>query len=215
MFVTHEAQGTLCTVVQHFHLSFALNVLDSVLVFGAPSILLTILNLAIVWRLLKDRRHAQKDLGSSHKNGDSQTRKITILLIAVPCVFVLLNLPNYVIRCRNYVMVAIGAPPPTVTDMISNQIAGMLYFTSYAIDFYLYAFSSSHFRGATLSMLKRRVLGAKENTLFTLLSRSSLSKGNKKSENPAQLLDVKKRTPRHCQSLLTTPENLELLCRNA
>ncbi|RZF47580.1 hypothetical protein LSTR_LSTR012202 [Laodelphax striatellus] len=105
----------------------------------------------------------------NRKRSPSSSAKVTEMLLVVSTVFIVLNLPSYIVRIWIY------ASPPNNNEHNNWQIILQHYFlvlfnTNYGINFVLYCVSGQNFRRALLSLFCRRGRRLTENTTVTVLS---------------------------------------------
>nr|BAO01068.1 neuropeptide GPCR A18 [Nilaparvata lugens] len=103
------------------------------------------------------------------KRSPSSSAKVTEMLLVVSTVFIVLNLPSYVVRIWIY------ASPPSHNEHNNWQIILQHYFlvlfnTNFGINFVLYCVSGQNFRRALVSLFCRRSRRLTENTTVTVLS---------------------------------------------
>ncbi|XP_020282382.1 thyrotropin-releasing hormone receptor-like [Pseudomyrmex gracilis] len=95
-------------------------------------------------------RSSSRNLGSTRFNQES----ITKMLVLISTVFILLNLPSYVIRlCVFFFTLARKDTPETLWCL--QQFFMLLYYTNFSINFLLYAMCGITFRRCLEQMLRR------------------------------------------------------------
>ncbi|XP_063702362.1 galanin-like G-protein coupled receptor npr-9 [Culicoides brevitarsis] len=98
--------------------------------------------------------------GRSHRSNSatSSQMKVTKMLLLVSSVFVLLNLPSYLVRVMAYIETEPSETQSASKITIILQYYCWLFFiTNFGINFVLYCMSGQNFRKAVISMFSKRI----------------------------------------------------------
>ena len=71
------------------------------------------------------------------------------MLIVVSAVFVALNLPSYALRLHRIILVDIERRAPSQTEERMRELFEFLYYTNFAINFFIYSLCMRTFREST------------------------------------------------------------------
>ncbi|XP_049511358.1 pyrokinin-1 receptor [Dermacentor silvarum] len=194
---------------------YYLNILDTVLTFIVPFLLITIMNSMIAraiylfyarykqQRCMSECQMDCKDFTAStasRRNGDSVVTKdgaitatsgggiahatqisVTRMLLLVSTVFMLLNLPSYVMRIYVFLL-SLGhseLPDPEHNSLpyVLQRYFMLLYYTNFAINFVLYNASSRMFRVTLCEYMQGRWMALRESMagIRSSIGRSSTS----------------------------------------
>ncbi|XP_076242299.1 nociceptin receptor-like [Calliopsis andreniformis] len=141
------------------------NVIDTVLTFAIPFTVIIIMNVLIakaVYRHIEIRKsltHEPRDMKErthvqSMRNNMSQT-KTTKMLLVVSSVFLLFNLPAYVLRIHAFLHFQEEKAAPRSVEL-AQQICNLLFNTNFGINFILYCATGQNFRRAIRCMCVKR-----------------------------------------------------------
>lgn len=167
------AKGSCNVIDGKFQTALVFNVIDSVVVLIIPFLLISGFNAAIVHRLWTDscgdgpehrygpQQQCTKTDGITLKNQRIRRRnqkKITKTLLIISTVFVAMNLPSYVVRMKNLVLI-IRDPNTAFTgvDLLAEHLSNLMVYATFSINFIVYSLSSHHFRSIAKSFLVRRL----------------------------------------------------------
>ncbi|KAL3283672.1 hypothetical protein HHI36_006810 [Cryptolaemus montrouzieri] len=79
----------------------------------------------------------------------------TRILLILSTVFIVLNSPIYLIYLYNFFVLALFGKPMTEILYCAQQIALLLYFTSYSMNFFIHTMEGSKFRRNLCKLFKR------------------------------------------------------------
>nr|XP_012224279.1 PREDICTED: putative G-protein coupled receptor F59B2.13 [Linepithema humile] len=148
--------------------SLILRIMDMIIMFALPLIMILIFNTLIVWNIYK-QNHIQKDLfiesGTFREriqiaSNETQT-KITKMLILISSTFICLNTPVYICWFINDYHIS---NKPIWLD-VAWHISDLLWMMNYGINFVLYCASGHNFRRALIRMFTRRQDTGRNNNL--------------------------------------------------
>lgn len=129
--------------------------IDTVLTLILPSILLTFLIIAIIINILQTHKKrksftAKSHLRSVHKlkrHNASPITTVTKMLLAVSLTFFLLNVPSHTIRIKFLISAFVrGTMIISSTEAAIQELAQLLYYSSMAINFFIYLSFGKNFR---------------------------------------------------------------------
>uniref|UniRef100_A0A914XB15 G-protein coupled receptors family 1 profile domain-containing protein n=1 Tax=Plectus sambesii TaxID=2011161 RepID=A0A914XB15_9BILA len=164
----------VCDILpNYFTHGLALNVADTVMVFLLPLLVNLIANGSVFVRLWKGRspvtrlivRNTQSSLRRHMKTDHvaRQRHQLTKILIIVPMVFLALNLPSYVLRIYHFIIMFTGhvegleeAEPLSPLAAAISEIALLLNYTNFGINFIVYCLASRSFRMTPSKLLRGR-----------------------------------------------------------
>ncbi|XP_049857927.1 somatostatin receptor type 4-like [Schistocerca gregaria] len=176
-----------------------LNEVDTFASMVLPFTAIAALNAAIcatVWRLARVRlsmtRGRRRSSSLAHQppprasTADSSQTKVTKMLLVVSSVFLVLNLPSYVLRIIAF------SQSPELTDSTGwllaalQHVANPLFYTNFGINFALYCASGQNFRRALAAMccprlLRRRRPDSTQGTVSEFYLRPSGSGGRRRT----------------------------------
>ncbi len=90
---------------------------------------------------------SNKVYSTRSKLGSSNQMKATRMLLIVSTVFLVCNLPTHVARCYAFIMNMIDDSfQPTRNFILCQKLFNFLYYINFAVNFFLYSFSSRNFR---------------------------------------------------------------------
>ncbi|XP_055686865.1 cysteinyl leukotriene receptor 1 isoform X2 [Lutzomyia longipalpis] len=92
--------------------------------------------------------HQQRS--TKQRVANSSQIKVTKMLLMVSTVFVILNLPSYVMRVRAYIETS-----PSKTTIVIQYYCWLFFITNFGINFALYCVSGQNFRKALVGMFRR------------------------------------------------------------
>ncbi len=96
------------------------------------------------------------------KSAQQRHIKSTKMLLIISSVFLLMNLPTHVVRIRQLVLQMKQSYKPTANDEAFRDFAYLVYYTNFAINFFLYSLCGENFRRCVkkyLLMWKNKVFG--------------------------------------------------------
>ena len=157
----------LCTPMRRYEsVVEVLMYVDTILTFIVPIIAIVTMNIIIMHQITQFSRRRQKAINvRSHggsiphsPHGMSSQIRITKSILLISSVYLLINLPSYVVRIRVLIRDFFKSDyDGDVNDYVSQQLSQFLYYLSYAINFFLYSVSSTKFREA-FQRLWRKVI---------------------------------------------------------
>uniref|UniRef100_A0A336LWA2 CSON006534 protein n=1 Tax=Culicoides sonorensis TaxID=179676 RepID=A0A336LWA2_CULSO len=97
--------------------------------------------------------------GRCHRTGSatSSQMKVTKMLLLVSSVFVLLNLPSYLMRVMAYIETEPETQSPSKITIILQYYCWLFFITNFGINFVLYCLCGQNFRKAVISMFSKRI----------------------------------------------------------
>ncbi|XP_076623116.1 cysteinyl leukotriene receptor 2-like [Colletes latitarsis] len=141
------------------------NVIDTVLTFAIPFVVIVILNVLIaraIYRHIKIRKSLtiepqiakeRQPCAQNPRNNLAQT-KITKMLLVVSSVFLCFNLPAYVLRIHAFLHFQESNAPRYVE--LAQQVSNLLFNTNFGINFILYCATGQNFRRAIRCIFLKR-----------------------------------------------------------
>ncbi|KFD60929.1 hypothetical protein M514_09953 [Trichuris suis] len=174
-------RGFCDTKESYYHTAMILNWLDTLMSFILPALVIITCNVAICVRLFSRRDifaalrggvpeclhsgvqgSVQAPLMRCHnapRRRQTQELKITQSLVALSFIFVALNVPSYALRLRDYILVATDPihQKQNLLDIVLENVFNLIYYSNYAINFFLYCLTSQNFRNTAIGLWKKKV----------------------------------------------------------
>ena len=98
---------------------------------------------------MSERHYAQQNIRQCRAQ-----IKVTKMLMVVSSVFLLTNIPSYVIRFRVFILTFVeGDPETSHFDLLVQKMFQFLYYSNFAINFLLYSAANRKFRTAFMRMM--------------------------------------------------------------
>lgn len=157
-------------LMKYYQLIIYANNIDTILTLVAPSCIIFVTNVRIVYVIVKLQRqrrisehnetrdsftHSESHVPRFHTRRSSQSSqmKVTKLLIVVSSIFLLLNLPSHFIRLYAYIMsVASDTFHPSRTLRLTQQLFQYVYYSNFSVNFFLYSTCGRNFRCALVHL---------------------------------------------------------------
>ena len=145
---------------------------DTTITLIIPFLLILGLNIKITHKIAyfyaKRSRHPSRSRAAYHRNAQSQSQsqprasrpghctlgyraqiKITKALLMISSIFLVINLPSYVVRLRIFILSIVNKQyQVTQNEYLIQQLLQVLYYTGFAINFFLYHFCCKKFKNA-------------------------------------------------------------------
>ncbi|CAH1779158.1 unnamed protein product [Owenia fusiformis] len=153
----------------HYH--SALTYIDIAITFFIPFLLILVLNCSIIYKIALFYRHQGGNAASatnsatglilrrcSGRSGEEHNvqMKVTVVLVVISIAFLVLNLPSYSLRALVLLSPRIHTDMSLAADgiVLLQQVCQELYYTSFAINFFLYISCSKQFRLSFVKYVK-------------------------------------------------------------
>lgn len=162
------SNSTMCTTTEDYmNVVFVFNYLDSALTLLIPFCLIIVLNLSISIKLLyrsptkslaqltisSTRAILHDDFSRRHSNmcQDKKEEKITKVLLIVSMVFLVMNLPDHVLRIATSILYHTDLWSQLEQSnvcrlLVAQIIASVIFQTNFAVNFFLYNLVGKNFR---------------------------------------------------------------------
>ncbi|XP_041349314.1 neuropeptides capa receptor-like [Gigantopelta aegis] len=137
--------------------------IDTVITMVLPFLLIVFMNVRIVWSVYRYQRKREKMVQATARQKDSalknrSQRRITRMLLLVSTTFLVLNLPSHVSRLEQLLSTS---SHNYLFKRLIHEIVLMLYYSTFSINFFLYAIYGKHFK-KSLSILVRNLCRRKK-----------------------------------------------------
>ena len=185
---------TTCTpLMEYYHFHLFLTYVDAIVTLFVPFIAIVVLNIVIAHRIAyfyHKRQRVMSDRQCSHRTV-RQCRaqiQVTKMLLVVSSVFLLTNLPSYVIRFRVFILTFVeGHTKTSGLDLLVQKMFQFLYYSNFAINFLLYSAANRKFRVAfTRLMWQVRYRIMTLTVRVTGLDRPRDTRGESRAHAPGQ-----------------------------
>uniref|UniRef100_A0A5S6R349 G_PROTEIN_RECEP_F1_2 domain-containing protein n=1 Tax=Trichuris muris TaxID=70415 RepID=A0A5S6R349_TRIMR len=198
--------GFCDTKKSYYHTAMILNWLDTLLSFVLPALVVITCNIAICVRLFSRRDvFATLQGGSAERTRDgaaplmrchnptqkrqTQERKVTQSLVTLSFIFVALNVPSYALRLRDYILVATDRIPQEqdFVDIILENVFNLIYYSNFAINFFLYCLTSRNFRNTVVALWRQEVKSMTAPKMLYRLTRRCKTGGSRQAASSVSL----------------------------
>ena len=138
-------------------LNFVLDSIYAVFITAVPFCVISALNIPILRKLIAWNRSRK---GSNLVFRENRIRlEFTLILLAVSSCFIGLNLPYFVVWCKQFwrhIHAAYQLSSPTETDRMSGQVSitRTIFYVNYCINFFLYCLTGAYYRREIRSMFR-------------------------------------------------------------
>ena len=149
-----ETKERICTRNSKFHqLNFILDSIYGLIITAVPSLVIMFLNMPILRRLISwDKARTKSRLVLK----ENRIRlEFTVIMLAISSCFIGLNLPYFIIWCRQFQQ-SLNPGSPTLADRLSGElyITKMIFCINYCINFFMYCLTGAYYRREIKSMFK-------------------------------------------------------------
>ena len=151
---------------QYIKLLETLTWVDSFLTMLLPFFLIAILNVRVVRTSAKFHEKRKQCMNpadalivkSKNKIYTKQQMRVTRTLLLVSTTFLVLNLPSHVVRIYNLIIYLTDSDVGIGLGLyVAQQITQIIYYTTFGVNFFLYAFYGKHFRKSLSYLLNRAI----------------------------------------------------------
>ena len=151
----HEtSKEKACTRNRKFNQeNFVLDAVYGILITAVPSIVILALNIPIL-KCLVNWQNGHNGAKIMHREKRIRL-EVTIILLAISSCFIFLNLPYFIIWCKQFLQ-SLNPKTPLVADRISGQlyIARTIFYLNYCVNIFLYMLTGAYYRREIKSMFR-------------------------------------------------------------
>ena len=153
---------TTCTpFIEYYNTHVLLTYVDAIATLVVPFMAIIVFNVIIAHRIAYFYHKRQRLMSLTHYRNHNirQCRaqiKVTKMLMVVSSVFIVTNLPSYVIRLRGFVLAfAEGHAHTSGLIHLIQKLMQFLYYSNFAVNFLLYSVASKKFRTAFFRLIRQ------------------------------------------------------------
>lgn len=144
-------QKSYCFMIQRFEIiNTALTYVDCLITLAIPSAIILLITGRIIYSIMKTYRKRGADMRKG--SGQLQT-KVTRMLFWVSFTFLVLNIPSHIVRLRAVVeLMTKQTTDSSPTIYLIQHILQMIYYLSFAVNFFIYISLGPSFRNTFLEI---------------------------------------------------------------